>query len=84
MQNNHTEKYSANNRENSVSAERFLMTSVSKKVYVVKKDCGAGELNNKYYATINMKFIDVNSSTYIDFVVENINKDFKPQVCELV
>ena len=31
-----------------------------------------------------MKSIDVNSSTYIDFVVENINKDFKPQVCELV
>ena len=84
MQNNHTEKYSANNRENSVGAERFLMTSVSKKVYVVKKDCGADELNNKYYATINMKFIDVNSSTYIDFVVENINKDFKPQVCVLV
>ena len=37
--------------------------------------------NNKYYSTIKMKLVDVNSSTYIDFnKKKNNKKDLKFEV----
>ena len=38
------------------------------------------QCNNTYHKTIKMKPIDVKSSTYIDFGVENNNKDSKVKV----
>ena len=40
----------------------------------------AYQCNNTYHKTIKMKPIDVKSSTYIDFGMENNNKDSKVKV----
>ena len=44
-------------------------------MYIDKLDDIANKYNNTYRSTINMKFVDVNSSTYIDFDKEN-NKEY--------
>ena len=51
------------------------MTWISKNMYIDKLDDIANKYNNTYRSTINMKFVDVNSSTYIDFDKEN-NKEY--------
>ena len=50
------------------------MTSVSKNVYIDKLDDVVNKYNNTNHSTIKMKPADVNSSTYINFTIEN-NKD---------
>ena len=58
------------------------MTLISKNVHFDKLN----HLVNKYgntYSTIKMKPVDVKSSTYIDFDVEN-NKDSKFEVSDYV
>ena len=51
------------------------MTWISKNMYIDKLDDIVNKYNNTYRSTINMKFVDVNSSTYIDFDKEN-NKEY--------
>ena len=53
------------------------MTSVSKDVYIVKLDDIVHEYNDNYLRTIKMKPADVNTNAYIDFEVENNDKDPK-------
>ena len=50
------------------------MTSVSKNVYIDKLDDVVNKYKNTNHSTIKMKPADVNSSTYINFTIEN-NKD---------
>ena len=82
--------YLTHNEEKSVVAERFIktlkkkiykyMTLISKNVYIDKLDDIVNEYNNTYHSTIKMKLPDVKSSTYIDFNVENNDKDPKFKV----
>ena len=51
------------------------MTWISKNMYIDKLDDIVNKYNNTYRSTINMKFVDVNSSTYIDFDKED-NKEY--------
>ena len=77
LQGNDTEMYSAHNEGKSVAAGRFIrilknkinkyMTSVSKNVYIDKLDDLVNKYNDKYYDTMKMKSVDVQSSRYIDF-----------------
>ena len=60
------------------------MTSVSKDVYTNGSDDIVNEHNSEYQSTIKMKPADVKSSLYIDFVVENNNKDPKCKVGDYV
>ena len=56
------------------------MTLILKHVDIDKVDDIVDKFNNKYNRTIKIKAVDINSSTYIDFDVENNNKDPKFQV----
>ena len=56
------------------------MTSLSKIVYIEKLDDIINEYNNTYHSIIKMKSADVNSSTCIDFNVENNDKNTKLEV----
>ena len=77
-----TETYSTHNKVKSVLAGRFLRTlknkfykytiSISKNVYIDKLDDLVDKYNNAMH--INMKLVNVNSSIYIDFNIEN-NKE---------
>ena len=58
------------------------MTSTSKNIYIDKLDDIVNKYNNRYYSTFKMKPVDVNSSTYIDFGIENNDKDLKFKVGE--
>ena len=51
------------------------MTWISKNMYIDKLDDIVNKYNNTYRSTINMKFVYVNSSTYIDFDKKN-NKEY--------
>ena len=53
------------------------MISVSKNVYIDKQDDTVNKYNNTYHSTINMKLVDVKSSTYIDSHEENNDKNPK-------
>ena len=87
---NDLEMYSTHNEGNSVIPERFIrtlknkiykyMTSVSKNVYIDKSACIINEYKNRHHGTIEMKPNDVKSSNYIDFAVENKDKDLKYEV----
>ena len=85
--------YSTHNQGRSVVAERFIrtlenkiykyMTSKSKNVYIDK----LADIVDKYsskYSTIKVKALDVNSSRYVNFGVENIKTDPKFKVCDHV
>ena len=50
------------------------MTSISKNVHIHKLAGIVNKYNNTYHATIKVKPIDVKSSTYIYFSVENNEK----------
>ena len=56
------------------------MTSVSKNVYIDKLDDIVNKYINTYHSTIEMKPIDVKSSTYIDFDKKNNKKRPKLKV----
>ena len=56
------------------------MTSTSKNVYVDKLDDIVDEYSNVYHKTTQIKPTDVKLSTYIDFDVENSDKDTKFEV----
>ena len=58
------------------------MTSVSNNVCIDKLDDIGNKYNNTYHSTIKMKPIDVTSSTYFDFGIENNNQDPKFKVCD--
>ena len=58
------------------------MTSVSKNVYTDKLYDILDKYHNIYHRAIKMKPIDINSSTYVGFAVENNNKDPKFEVGE--
>ena len=49
-------------------------------MYIDKLDDIVNECNNTYHRTVEMKAFDVKSSTYIDFNVENSDKDSKFEV----
>ena len=51
------------------------MTSISKNAYIDKLDHIVHESNNTCHRIIKTKSVDVRSSTYIDFDVENNDKD---------
>ena len=87
LQDNDVEMYSTHNEGKSVVGERLIrilknkthkyMTSISKNVYIDKLDDIVNEFNNTYHNTIKKNPADVKASTYIDFNVENNNKDLK-------
>ena len=56
------------------------MTSVSKYVYIDKLDKIVNKCNNTYYNAMKMKPVDVKAGTYIDFGIENNEKDPKFKV----
>ena len=85
--------YSTHNERKSVVAERFIrtlksknykyMTSISKNVYIDKLDDIVNKYNKIYHGTIEMKPVDVKSSTtYNDSSKEINNKDPKFKICE--
>ena len=90
LQDNDIRIYSTHNEGKSIIAERFVrtsrnkiykcMTSVWKNVYVEKLDKIFNKCNNTHYSTIKMKSFDVKLSTYIDFGIENNDKDRKFKV----
>ena len=79
--------YSTRNKRKPVSDEKFIralqnkvykyMTSISENVYIDKLNEIVDEYNNTYHRTIKMRPVNVKSSTYIDFDVENNDKDPK-------
>ena len=94
LQDNYIEMYSRNNEWKSVVAERFVrtlkdkiykyMTPVSKNVYIDKVDDIVYKYINKFHITVETKPADVKSSTYIEFVIENNEKDPKLEVGDQV
>ena len=56
------------------------MISISKIVYSDNLDDIVNEYRNAYPRTIKMMPVDIKSSTYIDFNIENIKKDPKFEV----
>ena len=59
------------------------MTAITKNIYTDKLNDIANKYNI-YYRAITMKPIDAQSNTYIDFDVENNNKDLKFKVGDQV
>ena len=84
---NKMKNYSTSNEGKSVLAERFIrtlknelykhMTAVSKNVYIIKLDNIVNKYDNTYYTTLTMNPIDVKPSSYIDFHVEQNDKNPK-------
>ena len=60
------------------------MTSVSENAYNDKLHNKVNKQNNTYCSVIKMKPVDVKSSTYIDFIKENNEKDLKLKICDIV
>ena len=90
LQDDDTEMCLTHNKGKSVVDERFVrslknkvykcITSVSENVYIHKLDDIVNKYNNIYQITIKMRPVDVNGvkvSTYIDFGIENDDKDPK-------
>ena len=86
LQDSDLEMYSRHSDGKSVVAKRFIRilkdriykyTFVSKNVYIDKLDDIVNKQNNTYHRTIKMKPVDIKSSTFIDFGVENNEKDPK-------
>ena len=84
LEKNDIEMYSTHNEGNSVVAEMFIrtlitkiykhMTSTSKDVYIDKLDEIVDNHNNTYHRTIKINPVDLNPSMYVDFNKEN-NKE---------
>ena len=58
------------------------MTPISKNVYIDILDYIVSEYNNTYHRTIKIKPNDIKSITYIDFDVENNDKDPKLEAAD--
>ena len=81
--------YSTHNEGKSIFVDRFVrtlkneiykyITSVSKNVYIDKLDDKI-KCSNAYHDTIKINHVDVNSSTYIDFDIENNEKGHRFEV----
>ena len=94
LQNNDIEMYLTHNERKSISAERFIrilknkickyMSSVSKNVYIDKLDYIVNKYNNTYHREIQIKLVDVKSSTYIIFSKENNDEDPKFKIVDIV
>ena len=56
------------------------MTSLPKNVHIDKLADIVNEYKNIYHSTIKMKFVDVNSSTYVDFNKEYNKEDPKFEI----
>ena len=84
MHDNDIEMYPTHNKGKFVAAGKFIrtlknriykyMTSLSKNVYIDKRDDTVNKYSNTYHSIIKMKPVDVKSSTYIDFSKENDNE----------
>ena len=61
-----------------------MTSNIKKNVYIDKLNDIVNENNNSYHSTIKLKLIAVKSSTYIDFDVENNDKDPKFEVSDHV
>ena len=95
LQDNDIVMHSTNNEGKSVVAERFIrtlkskiykymMTSISKNVYIDKFDDILNEYDNTYHTTIKMKPIDVKDNTYVNIDKEINDKDPKFKVGDRV
>ena len=81
------EMHSTHNEGKSIVAERFIrtiknkifkyMNTISKNVYIDKLGNIINKCNNTYHSTIKMKPVDVRSSTYIEFDIENNDDDVR-------
>ena len=60
------------------------MNAISKTCFLIKLGDKVDNYNHTYHITITMKPADVKSRTYIDFDVENIDKDSKFEVGDYV
>ena len=90
LQGKDIEIYSTHNEWKPVVAERFIralknkiykyITSISKKKCIDKLAATSNKYNNAYHSTIKMKPVVVQSNTYIDFDVENNEKNLKFKV----
>ena len=58
------------------------MILISKNVYIYKLNEIVDKYNNKYHRTIKLESVDVNLGAYIDFDIENNDKDSKFKVCD--
>ena len=58
------------------------MSSVSKDVYIDKLEDIVYEYNNTYHRTIKIKPVDIKLNIYIEFGVENNDKNPKFKVCD--
>ena len=56
------------------------MTSILKKVYIDKLNDIVNKYSNAYHRTLKIKPIDVKTTTYIDFDIEDNDKDPKFKV----
>ena len=94
LEDNDTEMYSTHNKGKSAVVERFIrtlknkiykyMTKISQNMYIDKLDDIVNEYNSIYHRTIKMSPVDVKSSIYIDFRIENNEKCPKFQVDDYV
>ena len=93
LQDNDMEMYSTHNKEKSVVAERSIralekqnkyMTSISKNEYIAKLVHVVNKYRNIYHSTIKMKPVDVKTSSYFNFDIENSKDDPKFKVGDLV
>ena len=90
LQDNDIEIYSTIKEGKSVVTERYIRnlknkiyedrTAVSKNVQKDKLDDKVNKYNNTYHRKIKMKPLDIKASTYIDFDVENNDKNRKFKV----
>ena len=60
------------------------MTSISKNIYIDNLDNKVNKYSNTYYNTIKMTTVDVKSNTYIDSSKENIEKEPKFKIGDIV
>ena len=90
LKDNDIEMSSTHNEVKSVVVERFIrtlnskiykyMTSISQNMYIDKLDDIVNQYNCIYHSTIKINPVDLKSRTYIDFCIENNEKDPKFQV----
>ena len=73
LQDNDMEMYSTHKKNKFVITEKIIRTLKNMYLYTDKLADITNKYNNEYHRTITMIPNDVNSSTYIDFDIENDN-----------
>ena len=71
---NNIEMYSTYNEDKSAVAERFIMTTISKHVYIDVLNDIVNKYNNTVHRTIKIKPIDVTNDSYINIMKIQIKK----------